>query len=626
MWPLSFLAPAFLLGVMAAVVPIVLHLRRHEAAPPLPFSSVRFLRRAPVAERRRRRLRDLVLLALRVAAVGLLAGAFARPYLVAGPMGGDPVTVVAVDTSFSLGAPGQMARARRLAREAVARVPRGERLALIAFSDTADVVVAPTADRAAVLAAIDRLEAGFGATRYAQALAKAGTVVGGAAGRIVVVTDLQRAGWDPADEGAVPEQATVEVVDVGMPAGNLAVTAIRPETTGAIATVLNAGAAPRPVRATLAIDGRPVATVTATAPPGVATEVRFPIPLPRAGSASVTVEDAEGAAADNTRYLVLEPPEPSRVLLVTVRGDAMREAFYLERALLAGGDARRIVPDTVAASAVATLAADSLRAATVVIVLATRGLDRRGQERLSAYVREGGGLLVAAGPFVERAAVADLLGLSAEAEREGSSEQTVSEVSLAPLDPRHPVFRPFGTLASNVTQARFRRTRQMAPVGDGTVIARFSDGGDALVEYRRGRGRVLLFNSDLNHEWNDFPLHPMFAPFVHELIRHLGRPRREAHEWLVSELPPGLPARPGLVRLTTTGGWVAVNVDVRESDLTRMSADEFQAAVARTKRAATQSTSSDASDREARQRLWWYALLGATVALAIEGVVGRRAV
>jgi len=72
----SFLFPAFLAGAAAAAIPIVLHLLTREAAPRIPFSAVTFLRRGPVADSRRR-LRELLLLALRVTALALLAFAFA---------------------------------------------------------------------------------------------------------------------------------------------------------------------------------------------------------------------------------------------------------------------------------------------------------------------------------------------------------------------------------------------------------------------------------------------------------------------------------------------------------------------------------------------------------------------
>ena len=75
---LSFLSPWFLLGALAVALPVILHLRKQDTAPSHAFAAVRFLRRAPVEARRPRQLRDLLLLALRIAALALLAAAFAR--------------------------------------------------------------------------------------------------------------------------------------------------------------------------------------------------------------------------------------------------------------------------------------------------------------------------------------------------------------------------------------------------------------------------------------------------------------------------------------------------------------------------------------------------------------------
>ena len=106
---MSFLYPAFLAAALAIAVPIVLHLLRRDAAPEVPFTAVRLLRRGPVERSRRRRLRDLLLLAARVAAILLLAAAFARPYMAA--RGDAGLRVVAVDRSFSMAAPGRFERA-----------------------------------------------------------------------------------------------------------------------------------------------------------------------------------------------------------------------------------------------------------------------------------------------------------------------------------------------------------------------------------------------------------------------------------------------------------------------------------------------------------------------------------
>ena len=70
---MQFLSPLFLVGLAAIAIPLALHLFRKRADPIVPFGAVRLLRQAPVEQARRRRLRDLLLLALRVAALVLLA-------------------------------------------------------------------------------------------------------------------------------------------------------------------------------------------------------------------------------------------------------------------------------------------------------------------------------------------------------------------------------------------------------------------------------------------------------------------------------------------------------------------------------------------------------------------------
>ena len=116
---MSFLYPIFLAGAVAIAIPIALHLLRRDVAPEVPFTAVRMLRGSPLEQTRRKRLRDLLLLLARVAALLLLAAAFARPYL-ASAAGAPSLRIVALDRSFSMGAPGRFQQAQSMAREAAA--------------------------------------------------------------------------------------------------------------------------------------------------------------------------------------------------------------------------------------------------------------------------------------------------------------------------------------------------------------------------------------------------------------------------------------------------------------------------------------------------------------------------
>ena len=627
MWGLSFLVPGFLIGCLAVAVPVVLHLLRRERLPRVPFSDIRFLQAARVEQTRRRRLRELLLLALRVAALLLLAFAFARPFLTDAAAPDLPVTVVLVDTSFSLSGPGQAARARAQALEAIAATPDDQLVGVVAFDDTARVVAEPGGARAAARAAVEILSPGVHGTRYRQGLAAASALIGARDGRIVVVTDLQASGWDEG-EGAVSPHVDVEIRDVGPPAGNLAVVGIEPEPAATAAVLFQAGASGGETQVSLAVDGETVSEVQVTPGPG-RTTVRFPVVLPAAGVATVSVVDPVGYAADDRRYRLLDPPEPAPVLVLTGEtpageapaGDAV---FYLQRAL-APGAAGPFAVDTAAAASVASRP-EQLDRARAVVMAGAQGLDQRGRDRLAAFVRAGGGLLLVAGPALDPAVVADLFGGDPGLGL-GTAVVHVEPVTLVPVDLRHPIMRGFGTMVGTLGRARFSRTRAVfdADAADaGTVIVRFDDGSPALVEHAVGAGRVLVFASDLGNAWNDFPRRPTFVPFLHETVGYLATGRAQPREFVMGNAPPGAPDRPGAVTLADDARRIVLNVDPRESDPTPMASELFDASVDRLTVAAAREARAEAGEQEAGQRLWRYALMLMALTLVAEGLLGSR--
>src|SRR5919204_4117140 len=78
---MSFLTPAFLIGLSALTIPIFIHLIQRERKRVVEFPSLMFLRRIPYQSVRRRRIRHWPLLLLRLGAIVLIVTAFARPFL-----------------------------------------------------------------------------------------------------------------------------------------------------------------------------------------------------------------------------------------------------------------------------------------------------------------------------------------------------------------------------------------------------------------------------------------------------------------------------------------------------------------------------------------------------------------
>ena len=616
---MSFLFPAFLLGALAVAIPIFLHLSKRDVAPRVAFSDVRFLKHAPMMRSRRRRLRELLLLALRVTALVLLALAFARPFYDSTGMLDRDVTIVALDTSASMTFPGGFDRARAEARAAITAVPSGHAVGVVTFDDRLSVVSKPSLDRAAAMSAVERTSPGFGGTRYGGALEAAVSLIGSRGGQVVVVTDLQRAGWEAGSDLTVSSRVNVIVRDVGSASDNLAVTAVELSAAGVVGVVVNGGVRERTSTVRVHVDGTVVDTAEAALPPGF-TEVVFDMDLPSEGVLDVEVDDPEGLAADNRRYLLLDPSAQVPVLIVA-EGASGDETFYLERALGGGGAAGLFRVRSVRSHEMSDAALDGVA---VVVLMGTAGLDRTARRQLATFVADGAGLLIVGGPALDPAVAADVLGTPLMTSH--VAEQESPAMSWSVTDPRHPVFERFGAAVGMLGGVRFRQTVGLDDVS-GRVLAAFSSGAPALVEYMVGRGHALVFGSDLGNEWNDFPRLPAFVPFIHEITRYLSGYREEAGDLVVADAPPGVDPVPGVQTVPSTARRVVLNVDARESDTSRVTADGFQERI-RVMTApprAHGAPDGDAAGREAEQEYWWYVIALMLGVLVVEAWLGRTA-
>ncbi|NOT07060.1 MAG: VWA domain-containing protein, partial [Gemmatimonadales bacterium] len=166
---LGFLIPAFLAGLGALLVPIVLHLRHRERDKPLRFPSLMFLRRIPIRTAQRRRITDWLLLALRAGVLALLVMAFARPFVGPAVVARQAVpartVVVLLDRSLSMGHRAVWPVALDSARQVVNGLGPEDRVAVVLFDEEAEVAQPLGTDRALALAAIDAARPSLRGTR-----------------------------------------------------------------------------------------------------------------------------------------------------------------------------------------------------------------------------------------------------------------------------------------------------------------------------------------------------------------------------------------------------------------------------------------------------------------------------
>jgi len=672
--PLRFLVPAFFLGLATLAIPILVHLTRKRKARVVEFPSLMFLERVPFNAEDRRRIHHWFLLLLRALAVALVVGAFARPFLenpalADGLAMGPREVVLLVDHSYSMGVGDQWDRARAAAREEIRGMGPLDRFSLVLFARNASVPVRSAVDPMRLLSVLDTAEVSDESTSYGPGLKLAQTILEETdlPGReLVLIGDLQRAGWT-GDEGvSLPPGTRVRPVDLSSGRiGNQAVASValprqrlsgRDRVTASARLTRVGGEGEVEVEAVLEVDGLEIDRQTVILPEnGTATAVFEPFNVSRDFTrGSVTLSPPDALAPDDAHFFVREALSVSREggFAVEVRGG--------------GGITRR-----------------GLEGVSVVVLNDRPVPGGEGAMALRDFVAGGGGLLVLMGERIRwPAEIADLL---PGAYTEARDRRSGRGGRLGYLDLDHPVFEIFrGPRSGDFTAARFFRARDLE-VEDGEgrrILARYDDGSVALAETVSGEGRVLTWTSTLDNYWNDLARQPVFLPFLHQLVRYAsGRAETvtsfsagqvldvtdaramataglgEVAEALAGDeervvlTPSGeslvLPAGggPHFLRLRMQGIYelrppgdadlrplaVAVNVDLGEGDLTPLDVEELVASLAPRPLEAGSAEPGGArgarlrmEDQERRQSVWRLLLLAAFFILAVETLVSNR--
>ena len=543
---MSFLTPLFFLALGALAVPVLIHLTQKERKSVVEFPSLMFLRKIPYESVQRRRLRDVLLLMLRMAALALIVAAFARPFLrgseLSAAPGGARDIVLLVDRSYSMGYGDTWSRAQRAAEQALADTTPADRISVVLFADVAEVTVRSTPDRSRAVAEITNAQPGPGSTKFGPALKLASSLLAESLlprKEVIVVSDFQRAGWLPDDTMRLPGGTEIETVVVEGATGlNLALAPVSllrtregaQERITVTANVLNRSAeAANNVPIHLEIDGRAVQDLQVSAAPHASATVTFaPLTITtantrasvRLGSAGQSVDALE---RDNVFHFVVAPAAPVPVLVVSQ--GRPEQNLYLSRALAIGEQPRF----DITLQAPDALAGDAMNRARLVI-LNDVPIGDAAAARLVPFVEGGGGLLIAGGsraswPAARQQWLPAAIGAPVDRTRGAPAR-------LSGMDYGHAVFEPFRAPRSgDFSTSRFYSYRALTAAKDATVLARFDTGEPALIERNAGRGKVVVFASTLDLAWNDLALKPMFLPFVHQLGRHLSG-FKEQPAWL----------------------------------------------------------------------------------------------
>jgi uncharacterized membrane protein len=238
----------------------------------------------------------------------------------------------------------------------------------------------------------------------------------------------------------------------------------------------------------------------------------------------VQLEGADACPTDDRLYFAANTDPGVAVAIVQTAEHeipSLDQAYYLERALTPQDDpAGAIVVSTLDPAA---LSAESLTRFAVVFCVNLPVPAADVAQRLVAYVEAGGHLIWISGDNVDPVAYSALndrlQGRLLPTRLTGTKQVNAERPEgwrITWIDPHHPAVAPFAEPASIHQAVQIVRFVELASVAtpSAQVLARLDDGQPLLVVRRVGAGSTYFLATSLHVDWTNFPLTPLFLPFV----------------------------------------------------------------------------------------------------------------
>ena len=562
---MAFLNNIFLWGALAAAgvaVPIIIHLLNRYRHRQVDWAAMELLRKALTIRSRQVRMEDILMLILRCVAILLIALALARPTLIGSAgswLGGEQQVgvVVAIDASFSMQhkqVTSRFDKAKDRAREVFKTLRPGDPVTLVLLGESRWILLrnvgydqelfAKTLNEAAPKAEKLNLDEALDDLKGLVAELKA------SARECYIITDAQTSTWADATQATraslseIGKEARVYVLSASSNStDNVAITkfelvrgAMRAGTLARyMAEVKNLGRVPvEAVSVSLSVDGKPAdQRIITRLDPGQAQAVPLMFRCEQGGNFQLKAElGPDALLADNAAHAVAHVREEIRILCVD--GEPSAESFksetdYLQRALL---PRRSTVSQSLIIERVppSELPLRKLSDFGIVVLANVGELPAEQAKAIKSFVEMGGGLVVFLGKRVDafdygRKMVVDgvplLPGELLDVVKPGA--ENASGYGIEPAAGGHVLAGIVQSLPEElVRQATVGRFFNLKlHEGSRAIINIAGTDVPLLSEKRIGRGKVLLWTTTADREWNEMVVHPLYPILMNETVTYL---------------------------------------------------------------------------------------------------------
>ncbi len=600
---LTFANPLLLLGLAAVTLPILIHRIAKKKPVVQKFSAVRLLLESQQIMAKPRRLRHLLLLALRILAVAAIAFMMARPVLVrpgVATFHREGARVLIFDNSLSMGYNEDRGQRYEIAKKALRETldDFSGRIFLIPTAGTQTATGAAWIKSREAMQLADAIPLAFGGGSMASAMQTAYQQLKNlnVHRQIFIISDMVHGDWKDLDLtgfGNIPESDIIllriggagrdpnfRINDIRLPDNEV----VAGVATRLAVTVSNLTDQADTRQVEIYLEDRKVDQKGVALPPGQEATVFFELLIDKPGWQDGEIKlSPDRLALDDVLYFTVKVFDTVNVLVID--GDPKTslkasESYFLLSAL--NPAALEQSPFKTSVITADEMARADLRPYDAIFLL---NVARPDFSRLSSFLETGGPVFFFLGDrivpeFYNEFPLAPWqirnridLGESTETIRPHTSKRE-SLIFLTGLA---------DNLKRTSVQTYFKVEGTAAP------LLQLGNQDPLLLEATAGASRIYLFTSSADLAWNDFPLTAAYLPLLQGLVKHAVGMRESSvdagiqfGEPLNAKGPPtqtrGPRGGPGIYQFQLPSGELrqAVNTPAEESDLVKISEEALK--------------------------------------------------
>lgn len=545
---MTFLNPAVLFGLFAAAIPVLLHLFNLRKLKTIEFSTLSFLKELQKNKIRKIKLKQWILMALRVLIILFVVASFARPALQGVSIGGatssaKTTAVFIVDNTFSMSVVDENGsyfnRARQVVKTLLNELQEGDEVVLIPVADSKSEGIQPTTNLAEFRKQIDQLDISFKSGTLNSAIVKASEVLAGSRNfnkEIYLLSDFQKSRLsEPGEEFSDLSELLNEKVKLytfnfsGKEVFNLGINSLeannqifeKDKPVSFTAEVRNfSHQAVNNTVASLFINGTRSAQQSFSLMPGETKKVSFETILKSSGYMDISASlEEDDIPQDNTRFLNISIPDKISAIIFS---DNENDARFLELALSGSEDGKSSIQIT--KRNLNQLSSVNLSSYDVTVIIGSENAGNTG--RLTEYLESGGRVFLMPGSQSTLGGFKNLaskLSIPQPVSAQGTQNSVQAPAVFDKVEFEHPVF-------ANIFEKNAKKQVESPQIyyyfrinnqGKGRNIITMLDNSPFLSEYNAGKGKIIVMSSAPVLSWGNLPLKGVFVPMVNKTVYYL---------------------------------------------------------------------------------------------------------